>query len=83
MKINRPFGLRQNKPNLSRRSLLAAPKCSTKPRWRSRIKPNFKRKKILLLPPALAWGFGDGLIGGLIFAWLYNLLAGKFGGEQK
>lgn len=25
----------------------------------------------------LAWGFADGLIGGLIFAWLYNLLAGK------
>ena len=25
----------------------------------------------------LAWGFVDGLVGGLIFAWLYNLLAGK------
>ncbi len=25
----------------------------------------------------LAWAFADGLIGGLIFAWLYNLLAGK------
>jgi hypothetical protein len=25
----------------------------------------------------LVWGFVDGLIGGLIFAWLYNLLAGK------
>jgi hypothetical protein len=25
----------------------------------------------------LIWGFFDGLIGGLIFAWLYNLLAGK------
>ena len=23
----------------------------------------------------LAWAFADGLIGGLIFAWLYNLLA--------
>jgi hypothetical protein len=23
----------------------------------------------------LAWGFADGLIGGAIFAWLYNLLA--------
>ncbi len=22
----------------------------------------------------LAWGFADGLIGGVIFAWLYNLL---------
>ena len=25
----------------------------------------------------LVWAFLDGLIGGLIFAWLYNLLAGK------
>jgi len=25
----------------------------------------------------LAWGFADGLIGGLIFAWLYNLLIAK------
>ena len=23
----------------------------------------------------LAWGFGDGLIGGAIFAWLYNLVS--------
>lgn len=27
----------------------------------------------------LVWGFFDGLIGGAIFAWLYNLLAGKSG----
>ncbi|UCC43193.1 MAG: bacteriophage holin [Candidatus Zixiibacteriota bacterium] len=25
----------------------------------------------------LIWGFVDGLIGGAIFAWLYNLLAGR------
>jgi len=25
----------------------------------------------------LVWAFIDGLIGGLIFAWLYNLLSGK------
>jgi hypothetical protein len=25
----------------------------------------------------LAWGFGDGLIGGAIFAWLYNLVSGR------
>ena len=25
----------------------------------------------------LAWGLVDGFIGGLIFAWLYNLLCGK------
>lgn len=25
----------------------------------------------------LAWGFADGLIGGVIFAWLYNLLIAK------
>ena len=25
----------------------------------------------------LAWGFFDGLVGGVIFAWLYNKLAGK------
>lgn len=27
----------------------------------------------------LAWGFFDGFIGGVIFAWLYNLLAGRVG----
>ena len=27
----------------------------------------------------LVWGFFDGLVGGMIFAWLYNLLAGRFG----
>jgi hypothetical protein len=26
----------------------------------------------------LFWGFADGLVGGLIFAWLYNLLEGRF-----
>ena len=26
----------------------------------------------------LVWGFVDGLIGGAIFAWLYNLLVGRF-----
>ncbi len=25
----------------------------------------------------LVWAFFDGLVGGLIFAWLYNLLTGK------
>jgi hypothetical protein len=25
------------------------------------------------------WAFGDGLVGGAIFAWLYNVLATKFG----
>jgi hypothetical protein len=25
----------------------------------------------------LVWAFFDGLVGGLIFAWLYNLLAGR------
>ena len=29
----------------------------------------------------LAWGFVDGLIGGAIFAWLYNLLAARLGGS--
>jgi hypothetical protein len=28
----------------------------------------------------LVWGFVDGLIGGAIFAWLYNLLAGRRSG---
>lgn len=27
----------------------------------------------------LLWGLADGLLGGLIFAWLYNLLSGRFG----
>ncbi|MBU2646742.1 bacteriophage holin [bacterium] len=26
----------------------------------------------------LSWGFVDGLVGGLVFAWLYNSLAGRF-----
>jgi len=26
----------------------------------------------------LLWGFFDGMIGGAIFAWLYNLLSNKF-----
>ncbi len=26
----------------------------------------------------LIWAFFDGLIGGVVFAWLYNLLAGRF-----
>jgi hypothetical protein len=25
----------------------------------------------------LAWGFADGLVGGAVFAWLYNRLAGR------
>ena len=29
----------------------------------------------------LAWGLADGLIGGLIFAWLYNFFVGKFAKE--
>ena len=31
----------------------------------------------------LLWAFADGLIGGLIFAWLYNLLAAKFQPRQE
>lgn len=31
----------------------------------------------------LVWGFFDGLICGLIFAWLYNLLAGSLGGGRQ
>ncbi len=26
----------------------------------------------------LIWGFVDGLVGGAVFAWLYNLLVGRF-----
>ena len=29
----------------------------------------------------LAWGFVDGLVGGAILAWLYNLLARRLGGQ--
>ena len=25
----------------------------------------------------LAWGFCDGLVGGVVFAWLYNKIAGR------
>jgi len=31
----------------------------------------------------LAWGLIDGLIGGAIFAWLYNLIAGRFEEKSK
>jgi hypothetical protein len=27
----------------------------------------------------LGWAFADGLVGGLIFAWLYNVLSGRLG----
>jgi hypothetical protein len=30
----------------------------------------------------LLWGFVDGLFGGMILAWLYNLLAGRFSGKS-
>ena len=30
----------------------------------------------------LVWAFFDGLIGGAIFAWLYNLLSSACGGKQ-
>ncbi len=31
----------------------------------------------------LAWAFFDGLIGGAIFAWLYNLIAARISGREK
>jgi hypothetical protein len=30
----------------------------------------------------LLWGFFDGLIGGAIFAWVYNLIAGRAAAEH-
>jgi hypothetical protein len=30
----------------------------------------------------LLWGFADGLIGGAIFGWVYNFLAGRKAGSQ-
>jgi type III secretory pathway component EscT len=30
----------------------------------------------------LAWGLVDGLIGGAIFAWLYNLIASRFSKQE-
>jgi hypothetical protein len=30
-----------------------------------------------------AWGFVDGLIGGFVIAWLYNLLTDKMPGKKK
>jgi hypothetical protein len=30
----------------------------------------------------LIWGFFDALIGGAIFAWLYNLIAGRFSNKK-
>jgi hypothetical protein len=31
----------------------------------------------------LIWGFFDALIGGAIFAWLYNLLTGRFSNKEE
>ena len=31
----------------------------------------------------LAWGFLDAFVGGLIFAWLYNVLAARLGGGKS
>ncbi len=31
----------------------------------------------------LVWGFFDGLIGGAIFAWLYNIIAARLSGGGK
>ncbi|MHC4619039.1 MAG: bacteriophage holin [Planctomycetota bacterium] len=31
----------------------------------------------------LVWGLADGLVGGLIFAWVYNVLAGKLGKAES
>ncbi len=30
----------------------------------------------------LGWGLADGIIGGMIFAWLYNLLVDRFGKSE-
>ena len=31
----------------------------------------------------LAWAFADGLVGGVIFAWLYNLLASRLAAKAE
>lgn len=31
----------------------------------------------------LIWGLADGFVGGIIIAWLYNLFAGRFGGQAQ
>ncbi|MHC4106927.1 MAG: bacteriophage holin [Planctomycetota bacterium] len=31
----------------------------------------------------LAWGFLDAFVGGIIFAWLYNVLAARIGGGKS
>lgn len=31
----------------------------------------------------LVWAFADGLIGGVVFAWLYNILATRFSGTKE
>jgi hypothetical protein len=31
----------------------------------------------------LAWGFLDGLVGGVVFAWLYNTLVTRMAGKQE
>lgn len=31
----------------------------------------------------LVWAFADGFIGGVVFAWLYNVLATRFSGTKE
>jgi hypothetical protein len=31
----------------------------------------------------LGWAFADGFIGGVVFAWLYNILAARFSGAKE
>jgi hypothetical protein len=31
----------------------------------------------------LVWAFADGFIGGVVFAWLYNVLATRFSGAKE
>jgi hypothetical protein len=49
---------------------------STDPTWIARIYRGYSLTPLGSLI-GLAWAFFDGLIGGAVFAWLYNLLAGR------
>ena len=57
--------------------IIATGGATTDPTFLSRIYPGYSLDALGSVI-GLAWGFFDGLIGGAVFAWLYNRLAGRF-----
>lgn len=51
---------------------------STAPTWIGRLYRGYTLTGVGSVVGAI-WGFFDGLIGGAVFAWLYNVLAARLG----